>query len=545
MYQEWSIGKLLEEKTELHGERTFIYYKDKTISYNELNTLSNKLAHGLLDCGIRKGDKVGILSHNNIDYVALEFAVFKIGAICVPINRHLIGDSLVYILNHADIKFLYVESNYIKNVKEVLNRIHAINYIVREADLNMLPDSISYEKLASYPSYNVNVMVSYDDPALLLYTSGTTGLPKGVIYEHYALIPLNNETYSQAQLEAAGYSYGDVIYLPFPLYHVLGQVQLIGGLRNDCQVVLAERFSATNFWNDVRKYNVTIIVHQGASIPILLKNPPSELDKKHKVRLSIGAGVPNEKVWREFEERFGVKIFEYYASTEGAFFGCGTLPSNKPGTIGKSYPFTQLRVVDDYGKDVGVNKPGELLSKLDSKYMRKKPEQLYYKEPWRALERFTNDGWFKSGDIVYVDEEGYYHYVGRKETFIRCRGENISPEEIENIINTYPSVDESVAVGIQNREMGDEDVKVVIKLKEHASFDYEEFIRWCEKKMPYFMVPRYIEVSEEPLKRSEDTSKLLRAFYRNEGVTERTWDRLKAGVKISREKEREKKWPTL
>ncbi|MEM4384366.1 MAG: AMP-binding protein [Candidatus Caldarchaeum sp.] len=532
----FAVPELLEHKAEQHKHSPFLFYRDSSISYEELNSMVTKAASGLLAEGVRKGDKVGILSHNSIDYVILEFAILKIGAVCVPLNRHFKGDLLAYVINHSDLSSLFIESQYVNNVKDVLPKLGVLTFVVREGEEARLPNAIVYESLVNRDVAGpLRVSATYEDPAFILYTSGTTGLPKGVIYEHYGIVPQNFETYSQAQLEAAGYSFGDVLYLPFPLYHVFGQVQLIGALRNDCKVALADRFSASNFWHDVVKYKATVILHQGVSIPILLRQPPSDLDRQHNARISLGAGVPNERVWREFEDRFGVKILEYYASTEGAFFGCGTVPTNKVGTIGKAYGFAELRIVDEYGKDAGVNRPGRLLSRLKPEYSRKKPEQLYYKDPAAGLKRFTHDGWFISGDIVYMDEEGYLHYVGREETRIRYRGENVSPEQVENIINMYPAVLESVVVGVYNEEFGDEDIKAFIVAKNTREFDHVEFIRWCEQRMPYFMIPRYIELLDEPIRKNEDTGKPLRAYYKSIDLTDKTWDRLRSAVKLSRE----------
>ena len=207
---------------------------------------------------------------------------------------------------------------------------------------------------------------------------------------------------------------------------------MIGDLRNGGKIAITDRFSVSQFWNDVRRYDATVLVHQGASIPLLLKQPVSENDKAHNARLSVGAGVPSEEAWLNFEARFGVKIYEHYAQTEGTFFGAGTMPTNRAGTIGLKYPSARVRILDDNGVETEPGKPGRLVSRLKSEFAKKQPEDLYYNDVPKSLARFTEDGWFKSGDIVRVDEEGYFHYVGKVETFIRYRGENISPLQIRD-----------------------------------------------------------------------------------------------------------------
>jgi crotonobetaine/carnitine-CoA ligase len=342
----------------------------------------------------------------------------------------------------------------------------------------------------------------------------------------------------QQIVEAAGYRASDMVYLPFPLYHILGQSHLVGALRNNCQLALAERFSASRFWRDVSRCSATVLVHQGASIPILLEQPPTPEERDHVARVSLGAGVPNSTVWKAFEERFGVPILEYYASTEGAFFGGGTVPTRRAGSVGPAYPTAEVRLVDEGDNEVPVDHAGELLCRLRGPYARKRPEDLYYNEPAHSRERFTPDGWFRTGDLLRRDGAGFYYYVGKVETLIRCRGENVSPVEVENVVNQYPAIQESVAVGIPNMAMGGEEVKVVVALRPGATWNPTELVAWCDARLAYFKVPRYLEVQEGELQKTENTKRPLRRLYREQGVTARTWDRLRAGVQLERERQR-------
>jgi crotonobetaine/carnitine-CoA ligase len=316
----------------------------------------------------------------------------------------------------------------------------------------------------------------------------------------------------------------DTTYLPFALYHILGQVHVIGALRNGGKIALAEKFSVSQFWNDVRQYEATVLVHQGASIPLLLKQQPSELDRKHNVRLSVGAGVQSEEVWKAFEKRFGVKILEHYAQTEGAFFGAGTMPTNRAGTIGLPYSSAEIRIVDESDVDVNRGVSGQLISRLKPENAKKTPEKLYYKDVAKGFSRFTKDGFFRSGDVVQMDDQGYLHYVGKVETFIRYRGENISPLQIESVLSRHPQVEECIAVGVPNQEFGGDDIKVVVATKQDASLAPSELITWCESNFPKFMIPRYVEFVLE-LKKTEQTKKVVRNEYRENSAN--TWDRFR------------------
>jgi crotonobetaine/carnitine-CoA ligase len=199
------------------------------------------------------------------------------------------------------------------------------------------------------------------------------------------------------------------------------------------------------------------------------------------------------------------------------------MPSNILGTIGKPFDVAEVRIMDEAGKDVPLGQQGQLVSKLKKEYARKKPEELYYKDPEKGKSRFTPDGWFNSGDIVKEDAQGYLRYVGKAETFIRYRGENISPLQIESIVAVHPQVSECIAVGVPNAELGGDDIKIVLSVKPGETMVAREFFEWCRGNLPKFMVPRYLSVVVE-LEKTEHTKKILRSSYQEE--TPNTVDRL-------------------
>jgi carnitine-CoA ligase len=516
-------GSLLRIRAKGTESQSFAFYKNEAIGLVELESKSNRLSNSLAKMGIKKGDNVAIISHSNLEYLVCEFGIWKAGAICVPINCLLRAHELSYLLSQSQTKLVFVHNNYEKEfLTSQVGSLKRIPHYLLDKGGNKAENSIHSLIAEGYDSIPTEEP-GYYDPSCIIYTSGTTGAPKGVVYENYGILPLRQETYVQQMMDAIVLGPKDTTYLPFALYHILGQVHVIGALRNGGKIALADKFSTSQYWNDVKRYGATVLVHQGASIPLLLRQPPSDSDKAHNARVSVGAGVPSEEVWRSFEARFGVKIYEHYAQTEGAFFGAGTVPTNRAGTIGLQYKTARIRILDDFGIETELGRPGQLVSCLKSEFARKRPEDLYYNDVPKSLARFTEDGWFKSGDIVRVDEDGYFHYVGKVETFIRYRGENISPLQIEAVLSTHPLVDECIAVGVPNQELGGDDIKIVVSKKPGPELSPDDLITWCGSELPKFMIPRYIQFVDE-LKKTEQTKKIMRSEYivQADGI----WDRL-------------------
>ena len=514
-----NVGKFLSQRAKEDPSQVFAYYKDERITLEELDAKSNSIANSLRNLGVDKGKKVAIISHTNLEYLIAEFGIFKTGAICVPMNSMLKAHEFSYLLENADVDFAFVHSNYEMEFLDAQG-VRKLPYATMDQNDE---GERSFAKLLEGSQDPPYVVSGPDDVACIMYTSGTTGSPKGVVYEHYGLLPQNNETYVQQMMDVIGLGPEDTTYLPFALYHILGQVHIVGALRNGGKIAFTEKFSVSRFWEEVRKYGATVLVHQGASIPLLLKQPESDMDKRHSARVSVGAGVPSEEAWRQFESRFGARVYEHYAQTEGSFFGAGTMPTNKPGTIGLPYPSAEVRILDQNDVDVEAGKAGQLASRLKPEYARKTPAELYYKDPSKGISRFTQDGWFRSGDIVRKDSEGYYRYVGKVETFIRYRGENISPLQIEAVVSKHEAVDECIAIGVPNIEFGGEDIKIVIAKKTGRTLSPQQLIAWCEDKFPKYMIPRFVEFVPE-LRKTEQTKKIIRNEYRDNSPA--TWDRL-------------------
>jgi crotonobetaine/carnitine-CoA ligase len=333
--------------------------------------------------------------------------------------------------------------------------------------------------------------------------------------------------YARLVKESIGYTAADVSYTCMPLFHINAQIgSIVSALYAGAQVALYQRFSARTFWDEIRASGTTIFLGMGAVGNILAKNPQTPTDNQNKVRLAVI--VPPPQDLEGFERRFGFRvIYETFGMTEALIIPPKLYEPRRRGCCGKPIPDYEVRIVDDDDLPLGPHQTGELVFRPRQAYTMMSG---YYKMPEATLEAFRNL-WFHTGDLGYLDEDGFLYYVGRKKDAIRRRGENISAYEIESVVNQHLSVLESAAIAVPS-ELGEDDVKIVAVLKPDAELTAEELIRFCERRMAYFMVPRYVEfLSSLPKNPSQRIEKYK---LRADALTESTWDREKAGISLSR-----------
>jgi crotonobetaine/carnitine-CoA ligase len=286
-------------------------------------------------------------------------------------------------------------------------------------------------------------------------------------------------------------------------------------------MVLSRRFSASRFWDELRRYGVTTFNALGAMIPILMKQPERPNDAENPVRVVFSAACP-ASVWAAFEERFGVRIIEGYAAVDGAGFAVFNFGQSPKGSIGK--PSMATRIVDEDGSDAQPGRPGELWFRIDDP---KRRRVEYYKNE-AASEEKVRDGWLRTGDLVSADEQGNLYFVDRKTDSMRRRGENISSWEVEREINAHSAVLESAVFGVPS-ELGEDEVMAVVVPKEGHVLEPADLIRHCEGRMAKFMLPRYVEI-RDALPKTE-THRIQKAALKRDGVSPRTWDREAAAGK--------------
>jgi len=321
----------------------------------------------------------------------------------------------------------------------------------------------------------------------------------------------------------------DTLYTPLPLFHVVASILgVVPVLMSDSKMVIVEKFSASRWWDEMRKYRVTLAHCLTSMMNILLSQPEAPDERNHSVRaLYMGGSALSPAI----EARFGPTVLEPYGATESGLPLLVPYGEHKPGTCGKENSENfEVKIVDEDDNDLPLGEKGELVIRP------RKPYGMmsgYYNMPDATARAFRNL-WFHSGDRLYVDADGYFHFVDRMKEVIRRRGENISSYEIERTIDSHPRIVESAAIPVPS-ELGEDEVKVCIVLKEGCGLDYEELMAYCEENMPYFWIPRYVEFMEALPK--TETAKIQKYELRNmgdKGITEKTWDREAAGYRLGK-----------
>jgi len=523
------VGTLIQERAQSHADRVFLFFEDQKITWGQIDRMSNQFAQGLNALGIKKGDKVVLMMQNHPDFLYAWFGATKLGAVEVPVNVALKGDSLSYIINNSDSKILFIDSSLLERLVLIRNDLKKLEKIVCRGKIDeSIADSLSIpvmsmDEFFKYPSDPVKADVSWTDPLGILYTSGTTGLSKGVVLCHNAFTHL-------ARLIAGFRQLGpqDVLYTFLPLFHGNAQMlSIMNAVVADSQLVLKDRFSASTFWDEIRHYGATQFNYLGAVMTILSKQPPKDNDKDNPVRICIGAACPPD-VMKHMEERFGLICLEGYGLTEAGIFMHWTVDDRKIGSCGKIVDeYYEAKLVDDEDNEVPVGQTGEIIVRPKAPFIMMSE---YYKMPEKTLESYRNL-WFHTGDWARKDEEGYFFFVDRKKDALRRRGENISSFEVEKVINSHPKVMESAVFAVPS-DLGEDEVKANVVLKPNDTLTPEELIKYCNDRMAYFAIPRYLEFVPELPK--TPTARVEKYRLREAGITPNTWDREKAGVKVTR-----------
>ena len=482
-----TIREMIDRRVAEDAEFVYCRFGELALTMGELDRRANCFANGLLALGIKRGDRVAVMLPNHPDYVVAFLAAARIGVCQVPVNINLRGAGLAYVLEHSRLRGMIVDSRFAEQVTPVLKPGMAEFIIGRGGAVGAaFAQAVTFDEVARRGApTRPPVVTSQDDPLLISYTSGTTGVPKGVLVTDKMLQACGFAATTVADVRPA-----DVLYLWEPIYHIAGCEVLIVALLNRVTLALAERFSVSRFWSEVRGYGATHIHFFGGVLGLLLKEPPAPGDREHGARIAWGGGCPIS-IWTKFQDRFGVRIRECYGMTEASSFTTVNT-EGKIGSVGKPLPYFEVRVVDDNGHELGPGQKGEIWVK------EKDPGVIMtgYFGNAEATASALKDGWLRTGDLGYMDDEGFYYFSGRKKESFRRRGENISAWEVERVLNEHPAVAECAVIGVES-EFADQDIKAFLRLKPGEHLDALDLVKWCGPRMATFQIPRYVAFIDE------------------------------------------------
>lgn len=491
---DWTLWTLAQERVPLGDKPMLTVDEGDVVTYGGLYERAGRVAASLRRLGVGAGETVASFGYNSTDQAVLLFACAAIGAVWVPLNLSLVGEDLVYALNDASSSTLVVDAELVPRYEEVASKVGIQRVFVRgEGEYDAGRYGSFADLAAADPGDFVARPSEPQDAVAVIYTGGSTGMPKGVLASHTYFL-----AFGLRYQEIAGATQDDIHYTgALQLYHVGGQQFAVAGpMLCGMSAYLSRWFSASRYWERARACKATIIDPNGPMMAMIMRQPATELDTRHSVRIAVGVGTGQvaPEVRDGFAERYQVPLMSVYAQTEvgGALFCSERMHERRLGSSGKPGQWGEVAVVDERDRPVPPGTVGELVARpsFPNTFMigfLNKADQAM--RAWRNL-------WHHTGDLGYIDEDGFVYFIGRQAHWLRRRGENISAYEVEQCIERVPGVAEVAVVGVPDLEVGEEDVKAFVVADATSGVTPEAIHAYCRENLAYFKVPRYIEFTD-------------------------------------------------
>ncbi len=521
--QKRTVPEFLANQARKYGAKTLWRCGEFSLTYAQAPREAAASGNMLSQLGVTKGDRVAILVSNRPEFLQIFLGCAWIGAVAVPLNIASRGQQLEHMLGNCGARVLFIEEDCVSVFDSIDAGKLALKEVVVLGDSKQgLPTDLTLRKWISPEGQIDAATLSPADPLSVLFTSGTTGPSKGVVCPHGQFF-----WWSVLTARQMGITHQDVLHTSLPLFHVNALGCFFQALLFGATQVVTKRFSVRNFWSDISKDGATLTYLLGAMVPMLLSKPEQDAEASHSVRAALAPGVP-EEFHAPFMKRSAIVLLDGYGSTEtNAVIGCD-VHNYRAGTMGQAKPGIDARVVDEFDQPVPDGTPGELLLRADEPFCF---SSGYHEMPKKSVEAWRNL-WFHTGDRVVRSKDGYFNFIDRAKDSIRRRGENISSFEVEQVLFSHPDIAIAAVFPVQS-ELGEDEVMASVVLAPGANLGAEDIIRFCEGKMAYYCIPRFVDIALE-LPRTEN-GKIQKFKLRERGRTDETWDREAAGVKVSRD----------
>ncbi len=487
---DYTLNGVLESRAGRDPARPFIFFREHSWSWGEFAGKVDAAARVLAARGIRKGDRMAVMARNCDGHVLLLLALSRLGAIMVPVNPEFGVTEAKYVLHHAEVSAVAVTADTLAIARDAAAGLKTSAWFV------MLDDAVDgapalEDLLKAAPAVALPDDINGDATCLIVYTSGTTGFPKGAMHSQRSFV-----TGGEAFVQRVYLQDDDRLMIVLPLFHINAMFySLAGTLAAGASAVIIPKFSASTFWQtavDTGATQVNIIEAIGS---ILRNRPRSEFRPEHRIARVYGVRASMDETFKndfKIPHRIGgYGMTEIPGVTCNPFEGVQKLGSMGP--VGRhpdpARPWAQCRVVDDEGRDVPVGEAGELWVKTPIIM------QGYFRDPEQTAGSFEGE-WFKTGDLVKCDGDGYYYFISRKRDIIRRRGENIAAAELDRVVGEHPAVAEAGTIAVPS-ELGEDDIFVVVAAKPGAKVTAEEIADWCRARLAPQKVPRYVAFVDE------------------------------------------------
>ena len=502
---DYTLNGALKSRVGRDPARPFMLCRERVWTWGEFAQTVDAAALVLASRDIRKGDRMAVMARNGDGHVVLLFALARLGAIMVPVNPEFGVEEVKYVLHHAEVSAVAATQETIVVARSAAEGLQTPAWFVMldaaTGDAPLLHDLLEEPLQTVLPAD-----ITGDTTCLIVYTSGTTGFPKGAMHSQQSFVLCGEAFMQRVWLQD-----DDRVMIVLPLFHINALFySLAGTLVAGASMVILPKFSASTFWQTAVDSGATQVNIIEAIGSILKNRPRSEFRPAHRISKVYGVRASMDETFKNdfrVPHRIGgYGMTEIPGVTCNPFEGPQKLGSMGP--IGRhpdpARPWAQCRVVDDEGRDVPDGEPGELWVQTPIIM------QGYFRDPQQTADAF-HDGWFRTGDLVRCDADGYYTFISRKRDIIRRRGENIAAAELDRVIGEHPEVAEAGTIAVPS-ELGEDDIFVVVAPKPGAKVTAGEIAEWCRKRLAPQKVPRYVAfMSELP---HTPTHKIAKAVLR-------------------------------
>lgn len=489
-----TLRDLLEERVARHPEKSYLVFEAKNghvqeWTYREILTEVDRLASGLTELGLVKGDKITVHLANSPEFVITLFAAATIGAIVVPSNINNRSSELRHIASYSDSVAVITEPAFRSIVDDAVTDLPTVQHRLMARSAENHQGWQLWSDVQNSGRGQASSAATSEDVVEMLFTSGTTAQPKGVLLTQANLLRSGERSSRSMYLDA-----DERCLTALPVFHVNAQsLTMLASLTVGGTCILLEEYRASKFWDQVRRHKATQISVVAMLARTLLAQPPRVSDREHGVRRVFYALNITDREREEFETRFGVELVNGYGLSEAMtvvtiapVFGPKRWPS-----IGLPAYDRLVRVVDSEGNDVPPGTPGELIVHgIPGRTLMKG----YYKDP-EATERAIRDNWLYTGDNAIVDEAGYFYFFDRKKDVIKRAGENISASEVETVLAEHPQIVEAAVIGVLD-PIRDEAVKAFVVVEAGSGLTEEAIREYCAEHLAHFKIPTIIELRD-------------------------------------------------